>query len=83
VTGLQRGKGSQWVYSVIIIGGGSANAVCKTEGRRVKACVDYHALNLVIVKNCYPLPLMSEMLERIREARKFTKLHLRSACNHI
>jgi len=41
--------------------------------------VDYRALNLVMVKNRYPLPLISEMLDRVREARMFTKLDLRGA----
>jgi hypothetical protein len=42
-------------------------------------CVDYHALNKATVKNRYPLPLMSEMLDRVGEDRIFTKLDLRGA----
>jgi hypothetical protein len=45
--------------------------------------VDYRALNLATVKNRYPLPLISEMLDRVREARIFTKLDLRGAYNLI
>jgi len=36
-----------------------------------------------MVKNRYPLPLISEMLDRVWEARIFTKLDLRGAYNLI
>jgi hypothetical protein len=49
----------------------------------LRLCVDYRALNLATVKNRYPLPLISEMLDRVREARIFTKLDLRGAYNLI
>jgi hypothetical protein len=51
------------------------------EGLRI--CVDYRALNKATVKNRYPLPLISEMLYRVREARIFMKLDLRGAYNLI
>jgi len=35
---------------------------------------DYHALNAVTVKNRYPLPLISELVSQLREAKYFTKL---------
>ena len=46
-------------------------------------CVDYRALNKATVKNRYPLPLISEMLDRLRGARIFTKLDLRNAYHLI
>jgi hypothetical protein len=49
----------------------------------LRLCVDYRALNLATVKNPYPLPLIPEMLDRVREARIFTKLDLRGAYNLI
>ena len=42
-------------------------------------CVDYRALNLGKVKNRYTLPLISELLNRVREARIIAKLDLRNA----
>jgi hypothetical protein len=45
--------------------------------------MDYPALNLATVKNWHPLPLISVMLDCVREARIFTKLDLRSAYNLI
>ena len=39
-------------------------------------CVDYRALNAITVKNRYLLPLILEMLDRMRDAKVFTKLDL-------
>jgi hypothetical protein len=50
----------------------------KKEGG-LRLCVDYQALNRAMVKSRYPLPLISEMLDRLRGARIFTKLFLRNA----
>jgi len=49
----------------------------------LRLCVDYRALNLSTVKNRYPLPLISELLDRVREARILTKLDLRNAYHLI
>jgi len=49
----------------------------------LRLCVDYRALNLGTVKNRYPLPLISEMLDRVRGARIFIRLDLRNAYHHI
>jgi hypothetical protein len=49
----------------------------------LRLCVDYRALNLGTVKNRYPLPLISELLDRVREVRIFTKLDLRNAYHLI
>jgi hypothetical protein len=45
--------------------------------------VDYRALNKATVKNRYTLPLISEMLDRLRGAMIFTKLDLRNAYHLI
>ena len=44
-----------------------------------RLCVDYHALNKVTVNNRYPLPLMTELRERLNTAKVFTKLDLKNA----
>jgi len=43
---------------------------------KLRLCVDYHQLNDITIKNCYPLPLISELQDRLRKARYFTKLDL-------
>jgi len=57
--------------------------VAKQKDGGLRLCVDYRALNLAMVKNWYPLPIISEMLDRVREARIFTKLDLHGAYNLI
>jgi hypothetical protein len=46
-------------------------------------CVDYQALNLRTIKNRFLLPLISEQLDGVREAKIFTKLDLRNAYHLI
>ena len=46
-------------------------------------CVDYHRLNSITVKNCYPLLLVSEILDRLSSAKIYTKLDLRDTYHHI
>ena len=46
-------------------------------------CVDYRAINSATVKHRYPLPLISEMFDRLGEARIFTKLDLWNAYHLI
>jgi len=38
---------------------------------------DYRTLNSKTIKNVYPLPLISDLINRLRGARYFTKLDVR------
>jgi len=38
---------------------------------------DYQALNTMMVKNKYPLPLISELINKLRGAKYFTKIDVR------
>ena len=49
--------------------------VPKKDGR-LRLVVDYRKLNAATVKNAYPLPLISQILAELREAKYFTKLDL-------
>jgi hypothetical protein len=40
----------------------------------LRLCVDYRGLNRVSVKNRYPLPLISEILDRLSGAKYFNKV---------
>jgi len=44
---------------------------------------DYWVLNSVIVKNKYPLPLISELVSQLCKARYFTKLDIRWGFNNV
>ncbi len=45
----------------------------------LRLCVDYRGLNSMKIKNRYPLPLMDEILERLNDARVFTKVDVKNA----
>ncbi|KAL2943047.1 Transposon Tf2-9 polyprotein [Bienertia sinuspersici] len=44
----------------------------------LRMCIDYRALNMIIVKNKYPIPLVADLFDRLGKARFFSKLDLRS-----
>ncbi len=44
---------------------------------------DYCALNEMTIKNRYPLPLISELLDKLKKARYFTALDVRWGYNNI
>jgi len=55
----------------------------KPNGRGLRLCVDYWALNRITIPNRYPLPLMQELQDRVQGARWFTKLDLKNGFNLI
>ena len=50
--------------------------VLKPETTAKHMCTNYQCLNKKTIKNNYPLPLISEMIDKIRDAKVFTKLDL-------
>ena len=62
---------------------GSPILFVKKKSGELRLCVDYRALNNITIKNRYPLPLIPEALDRLRNARVFTKLDLRGAYNLV
>ena len=55
----------------------------KKPGGGLRFCVDYRGLNAITVKNRYPLPLISETLDRLSKAKVYTKLDIISTFNRI
>ena len=49
----------------------------------LRLCVDYRALNHMIIKNRYPIPLIIEIMDRIKDAKCFIKLDIQDIFNHI
>jgi len=44
---------------------------------------DYRQLNKATIKNKYPLPLIQELIDKVRGARYFTKLDIRWGYNNV
>jgi len=49
----------------------------------IRLCIDFRGLNTVTIKNRYPLPLISEILDRLSYIKRFTKLDLRDAYHRM
>jgi hypothetical protein len=56
--------------------------VDKKDGK-LRPCQDYRYLNEHTVKNAYPLPLITELLDKLKGARRFTKLDVRWGYNNV
>ncbi|ESK82717.1 reverse transcriptase-rnase h-integrase [Moniliophthora roreri MCA 2997] len=57
--------------------------VAKKEKGALRPTQDYRELNKGTIKNAYPLPLISELLDKLKGARVFTKLDLRNGYNNV
>jgi hypothetical protein len=51
--------------------------------RSLRLCVDYWGLNAMMVKDCTPLPLMGEALDRLAKAKIYTKLDVKDAYHNL
>jgi hypothetical protein len=45
--------------------------------------VDYRKLNLLMVPDQYPLPLIQELVDKVQDARLFSKVDVRAGYNNI
>jgi transposase InsO family protein len=79
---LDDGVTKGWIRHSTSPAGAPILFVPKKDGS-LRLCVDYRGLNKVTVKNRHPLPLISEILDRLAGARWFTKLDLKNAYHRI
>jgi hypothetical protein len=49
----------------------------------LRLCVDYRGLNRVTKKNRYPIPLIGDLIDRLKSAKIFSKIDLRAGYNNI
>jgi len=57
--------------------------VSKKDSKKVRPCQDYRCLNKRTIKNAYPLPWVDKLLDKLKEAKCFTKLDLRWGYNNV
>lgn len=55
----------------------------KKKDGKLRPVQDYRKLNKITIKNKYPLPLIQELVDKLKQARIFTKLDIRWGYNNI
>ncbi len=55
----------------------------KKKDGKLRPVQDYRKLNEMTIKNCYPLPLISELMDKLRGAKYFTKCDVRWGYNNV
>ena len=55
----------------------------KKKDGKLRPCQDYRYLNDWTIKNAYPLPLISEIMDKLKGAKYFTKLDVRWGYNNV
>ena len=55
----------------------------KKKDGKLRPCQDYWYLNKWTIKNAYPLPLISELMDKIKDGKYFTKLDIQWGYNNV
>jgi hypothetical protein len=55
----------------------------KKKDGALRLCVDFRGLNRVTIKNRYPIPLVNNMMDRLRDAKVFSKIDLRAGYHNV
>ncbi len=71
-----------WIRPSTSSAGDPVFFVPKKDGT-LRLCVDYRGLNQITRKNRYPLPLISEAIDRLSGAKYHTKLDIRDAYHRV
>jgi hypothetical protein len=60
-----------------------SSSVCEEERPILRLCIDYRPLNVVAIKNKYPLPCIDILFDQLASARVFFKVDLHSGYHQI
>ncbi|WZZ78145.1 hypothetical protein YC2023_098717 [Brassica napus] len=72
--GFARPSTSPWGAPVLFV---------KKKDGNMRLCIDYRGLNRVTVKNKYLLPIIDELLDQLKGAKRFSKIDLASEYHQI
>ena len=72
--GFIRPSSSEWGCPALFV---------KKKDQSLRMCVDYRPLNLVTIKNKYPLPRIDILFDQLSKAKVFSKIDLRSGYHQI
>ena len=72
--GFIRPSSSPWGCPAIFV---------KKKDGTLRMCVDYRPLNVVTIKNKYPLPRIDTLFDQLAGAKVFSKIDLRSSYHRI
>ena len=62
---------------------GAPVLIVKKHDETLWLCTDYRRLNLVIVKNKYPLPWIDDLFDQLRGSKYYTKIDLRTGYHQL
>jgi hypothetical protein len=79
---LDENLARNWIRPSTSSAGAPVFFVPKKDGS-LRLCVDYRGLNQISRKNRYPLPLISESIDRLSGAKFYTKLDIRDAYHRV
>jgi hypothetical protein len=71
-----------WIWESTSPAGVPIHFVQKKDGS-LRLCVDYQGLNAIMVKDHTPLPLIGEALDRLANAKIYTKLDIKDTYHNL
>ncbi|SJL17387.1 uncharacterized protein ARMOST_20937 [Armillaria ostoyae] len=72
-----------WDHAIELIPNAKLTLDCKKKDGSLHPVQDYRKLNEMTIKNRYPLPLISDVIDKLQGAKYFTKLDVRWGYNNV